>query len=188
MPQMPHRDFKHQTSRPFMSLYSSLLLREGTQLFVNTIPTHYTMYRTGKRSMWYRPNYNVFDDSKSAQLLKLLLCYMKTFCGTRNYWRDWRAVPDETQCDAIQYVFFFFCKIWKGYYRSFLQSREKSIAWSLIVRNGSASIFSEGYFSVVWVVWFFFLFLFEKNLKYSSFKCFCLSAMLTQFTAYLRML
>lgn len=61
------------------------LLRDFRQLFTNATPTHYIMYRTGKGAMQFRPNYDVFDDSKSAQLLKLLLCYMKTFCGTRNY-------------------------------------------------------------------------------------------------------
>lgn len=83
---MPCRDFKHQMSYPFTPFYySSLLLWDRRQLFVNTIPTHYTMYRIGKGSIRFSPNYNIFDDSKSAQLLKLLLCYMKTFCGTRNY-------------------------------------------------------------------------------------------------------
>lgn len=55
----------------------------------------------------------------------------------------------------FQYVFFFFFfQIWKGYYRSFLQSREKSLTWCLIVRNVSASIFSEGYFHLFGFLFF----------------------------------
>lgn len=130
----------------------SLLLWEERQLFVNFIPTQYAMYRIGKRSVWFKQNYDVLDDSKSAQLLELLLCYMGTFCGTRNYWRDWRAMPDKMRYNSSTLFFF---KIWEDCYRSFLQSREKSLAWSLILRNVSASIFSKGYFSVVWFKIFF---------------------------------